>query len=152
MSYQTVLAKVKTYMEAIPSIGNVHDYVRWNKDWPASLTLFKVTSPTAQLRFWDISRIRTPEISKVDMVNSRQYTFRIRGFMSLNDAAASEKTFQELIEAVCDKFRGKPTLEGDAVDSNPVQVDNVGHAMVGDVLCHMPECTLTIEEDKPWTE
>ncbi len=152
MAYSTILAKIKTYMSEITNIGNVHDYVRWHKDWPTMLTLFKSTTPANQIRFWDISRVKTPEVNKVSKENARVHTFRLRGFMSLDDSAATEKTFQDLIEAVCMKFRNKPTFEGDAVNVSPVQVESVSHAMVGEVLCHSVECTIEIEEAITWTE
>lgn len=150
--YTTILSDIKTNMLAVTNIGNVHDYVRWHKDWPQMLTMFKVTTPVAALKFWDISRIATPEQNKVSKENARQYSFRIRGFMSLDDSAATEKTFQELLEAVCTKFRNKPTFSGTVVDVQPVQINSVSHAMVGDVLCHMAECTLIVEDEITWSE
>jgi hypothetical protein len=152
MAYATILAQIKTYMESVTSIGNVHDYVRWNKDWPAMLTMFKITSPSAQIRFWDISRVASPEQNKVSKENLRTHTFRIRGFMSLDDSAATEKTFQALLETVCTKFRNVPTLNSTAANVDPLQINTVGHVMVGDVLCHMAECTLTVEEQITWQE
>ena len=152
MAYATVLGKIKTYMLSVTNIGNVYDYVRWSKDYPAMLTLFKVSSPIAQVRFWDISRVKTPETNKVSKSNLREYTFRIRGFMSLDDSAESEKTFQSLLEDVCTVFRNKPTLDGFALNASPLQIDVVSHAMVGDVLCHMTECTITVEDEINWQE
>lgn len=151
-SYETILEKVRVTLAGVTAIGNVYDYVRWHKDWPNMLSMFKVTSPTAQIRFWDISRVKTPEQNKVSKENDRQYTFRIRGFMSLDDSAATEKTFQSLLENVCTAFRNKPTFGGTVVNVNPLQVDTVGHAMVGDVLCHMAECTIIVEDEIAWTE
>lgn len=59
MTYVATLAAVKATMLTVTNIGNVYDYVRWYKDWPAMLSLFKVTSPSTQIRFWDISRVST---------------------------------------------------------------------------------------------
>lgn len=152
MAYATILAQIKTYIETVPARGTVHDYVRWYKDQPAMLTLFAVSSPSEQIRFWDISRVRTSEKHQVSVANTRTYTFRVRFFMSLNDASATEKTFQGLLELVCAVFRNVPTFNGLAVDSTPLQVDSVGHVQVGDVLCHMAECSIMVEEDISWTE
>lgn len=152
MTYVATLAAVKATMLTVTNIGNVYDYVRWYKDWPAMLSLFKVTSPSTQIRFWDISRVSTSETNKVSKENDRSYTFRIRGFMSLDDSDETEKTFQLLLEEVCTKFRNKPTFGSTVVNVQPVQINNVSHAMVGDVLCHMAECTLIVDDEITWTE
>lgn len=153
MAYATILAQIKTYLDTVPNIGNTFSYIRWNKDWPAMLTLFKTTiGGTPQIRFWDISRTKTLEVNKVSKENLRTYTFRIRGFMSLDDANASETTFQNLIELVCAKFRNVPTLNGTAENISPLSVAMVGHCMVGDVLCHQCEGYLEVEDAVTWQE
>jgi hypothetical protein len=117
------------------------------------LTLFKTTiGADTQIRFWDITRTKTPEVNKVSKENLRTYTFRIRGFMSLDDSAATEKTFQALVETVCTKFRNVPTLNGTAENIGPLQIGNISHVMVGDVLCHSAECYLDVEEAITWSE
>ena len=116
------------------------------------LALFAVTTPSEQIRFWDISRTKTTETPQVSKANTRKYTYKIRGFMSLNDAAASETSFQALIELGCAVFRSKPTLDGAAVDASPLQVDNVTHVEVGGILCHMAECSIVVEEDISFSE
>ena len=153
MAYATILAQIKTYMEAVTNCGLVYDYVRWHKDMPAMLALFKTTiGGVSQIRFWDISRTKTLEVNKVSKENLRIYTFRIRGFLSLDDSAATETTFQTLIELVCAKFRNVPTLNATAEAVFPIQVLNTTHVMIGDVLCHMVEMDLTIEESVSWVE
>lgn len=152
MSHDTALAAVKSTLQGVANIGNVHDYVRWHKDWPNMLTMFKVTSPTSQIRTWDISRKSTSETEKACRTNLRVHDFRIRGFMSLDDSAATEKTFQTLLEAVAAAFRNKPTFSGTVLIVDPLQIENVDHVMVGDVLCHMAECSLRVTEEIQWTE
>jgi len=152
MSYSTCLAQVKSILEGVTNIGQVHDYVRWNKDWPDLKTLFKVTSPTTQLRFWDITRKSSTEVTGATRTNERTHTFRIRGFITLDDSAATEKTFQNLVEDVATAFRNKPTLNGYALNVEPLQINNIDHAMVGDCLCHMCESEISIQEEVQWME
>jgi len=151
MSQATILAKIKTTLEGISGIGQVHDYVRWNKDWPDLFKLFR-DGTSEQIRFWDISRTRTPEVSSATRTNQRTHIFRIRGFISLDDSAATEKTFQSLVEDVAAAFRNQPTFGGAALDVEPLQIDNVNHASVGGVLCHMLEASLSVTEEVQWTE
>lgn len=152
MSQSTVLAKVKTILEGVADIGQVHDFVRWAKDFPDFFTLFKVTSPISQIRAWDISRTRTTEVAESSRTNVQTHTFRIRGFLSLVDSTATEKTFQKLVEDVATAFRNKPTLDGVALNVSPLQRDSVTHVMIGDVLCHIAELSLSVEEEVQWTE
>lgn len=153
MSYATTLAAIKTLMESVTNIGNVFDYVRWNKDWPITLSLIKVATPApAHIRFWDISRKSTPEEEKTSRTNLRLHTFQIRGFISLDDSTATEKTLQNLVEDVATMFRNKPTLNGTALIAAPLQINNTGHAMVGDVLCNMVDTSIKITEEIQWQE
>lgn len=151
MSQSTILAKIKSTLEGVTDIGQVHDYVRWNADWSDMLTMFRDSS-TAQIRFWDITRKRTAEEARSGRTNYRTHIFRIRGFMSLDDSESTEKTFQDLIEQVVAVFRNQPTLGGVALTVEPLQVDNVDHAVVTDILCHMVESTISIVEKVQWTE
>lgn len=151
MSQATVLAKIKTTLEGVANIGQVHDYIRWNKDWGDLFTLFR-DATSEQIRFWDISRKSTPEVAGASRTNQRTHTFRIRGFMSLDDSEATEKTFQSLVENVATAFRNQPTFGGTVLIVEPLQIDNVDHASIGGVLCHMAECSLVVQEHQQWTE
>ncbi len=151
MAYATILAKIKSILEGVSDIGQVHDYVRWYKDKPDFNTIFR-DAANSQIRAWDISRTSTPETEKASRTNIRTHTFRIRGFMSLDDSAATEKTFQSLVEDVATAFRNSPGLEGTALDSGPIQINAVDHMNVGDALCHYCELHLPCSEEIQWVE
>ncbi len=66
------------------------------------------------------------------------------GILSLEDDAASEIVFQDLLELVCDRFRGNEALRlRGRVPSleriTPPQVDRIELRTFGSVLCHTAE-------------
>ena len=75
--------------------------------------------------------------------------WRIRGFMALSDAAGTEKTFDDLIDAAADAFRADPTLGGVVFSTLNPQSDETGLQLVqsrpvlfAGVLCHSAELNL----------
>lgn len=148
MAYATILAKIKSEIEEITDIGIVNDYLRHSKDWTTFLNLFRPTGKT-YIRGWEISRSATDEIyDDVNVTSRRTYTFLIRGYAQLDDSASSEKTFQGLLESICDKFRGNPTLDATATLTGPVQITSVDIKTFGSVLCHYAELSIIIMERK----
>jgi len=148
MSYSTILAQILSTLQGVTGIGTkVYDYERYAATWKEYLDLFKAND---LIKGWTITRIATPEETKNVTTNLRTHVFVIRGFYSLDDSAATEKTFQVLIESICTAFREDPTLSGVAFDSGPVQVDTVGPVMFGQVLCHHCELRLPAQEEEQW--
>lgn len=134
------------------SVGAVYDYERWTADWSKFLTLFK-DSVSGKINGWTITREKSAEIFIVGSGSERRHTFVIRGYMGLQDSIGSEKTFQDLIEAICDIFRPYTTLNGkvDQVEA-PLQVDLVEPRMVGGTLCHYCELRQVAQETLTFVE
>jgi len=65
----------------------------------------------------------------------------------VDDSVATETIFQDVIEAIATAFKANPTLNGKAFSSDPLQVDSVGLAMFGSVLCHVCELRLLVQEE-----
>lgn len=148
MAYNTILAKIKSEIEEITDIGIVHDYRRYSRDWTKFLALFRPEGKE-YIRGWDISRVASPEeIENINASNLRTYDFMIRGFAQLDDEDASEKTFQGLIESICDKFRFNVQLDNTVIISTPIQVTTVDIRPFGAVLCHYAELTYSVRERK----
>lgn len=148
MSLSTIRDRIKTVLSAVTDVGTkVYDYERWAKDWNAYLSLFKANG---LIKGWTITRAATPETNETPTTNMRTHTFIIRGYYSLDDSAATEKTFQDLIESIATAFRTDPTLNGTAFDCGPLQVDIVGTVIFGAVLCHFCELKLLIQEKEQW--
>lgn len=148
MSLALIRAEIKSILLAVTGVGTkVHDYERWAKTWEDYLSLFK---SNGLIKGWTITRTATPEVTSTTTTNTRTHTFLIRGYYSLDDSAATETTFQDLIEEIAAAFRVKPTLNGQAFDCGPLQVDIVGSVMFGSVLCHFCQLRLLVQEEEQW--
>jgi len=144
MSLSTVRAEMKTVLEAVSNIGTVLDYERYSKEWSSYKTLFKSGD---HINFMEILR---PSFNRTihgsDSTERVEHNFLIRGAYSLNDEEATEKTFQDLVEGVCQAFRGIPKLNSTAeVVMYPI-IGRITTGMFGGVLCHICEIEITIRE------
>jgi len=149
-NYTNILAQIKTYLLTVTGIGNVHDYNRNFKNITDFNSGFKSSTADVICGWW-ISRERSAETGQEEIgYNQRRHTFVIRGIYSYDDASASEKTFQALVESVCDVFRDVHTMNGTAFDSSPVNVDLVDIRMIGkgdgEVMCHYAELRIDVVE------
>lgn len=149
MSLANIRTQLKTILEGVSGIGVVHDYERWANDWATFISFFK---PAAQsvINGWQITRRSTREEEHAATQTYRFHTMVIHGFYSLDDSAASEKTFQDLIETICTTIRQNATLNGAAYHALPPQVAVVEQRKFGDVLCHYGEINVLVEEDVTW--
>jgi hypothetical protein len=100
----------------VANVGQTHDYERFADDWETLVARYQaMIGATTQLRGWNISlagidpheqesfggpgAVGTVEVA---------YDYRVRGYMAVDDAAASEKTFVTLAIAIM------AALDGDA--------------------------------------
>ncbi len=151
MSEAAIRAQIKTILEGVPNIGIVHDYERWAVDWNVFINLFKTTvGGTDQIRGWEIGR-RSAKENQVAIGgqggNERRHSFIIRGYLGLNDSAATEKTFNDLIEAIAAVFRYNWTINDTALNHEWVQAEVIEIRMFGSVLCHYCELILPVCEE-----
>ncbi|GAJ02770.1 unnamed protein product [marine sediment metagenome] len=145
MSLSLIRTEIKTILSGVTGVGTkVHDYQRWAKTWEDYLSFFK---SNGLIKGWEITRRSTPETQFTLNSNLRTHTMVVRGYYSVDDSAATEKVFQDIIEAIAAAFKANPTLNGQAFSSDPLQVDSVGLAMFGSVLCHICELRLLVQEE-----
>lgn len=140
----TIRDAIVAQMESVPGIGKVHPYERYSRAEAKFRELF-VDTPAGedpQVRGWWLQRASTEEktVSTGSVLNV--HTWHWRGYMALNDDAASGLRFDELIEAYRDLVRADPTLGGvceqNAVEGGEdgVQVIDAGPVLFCGVLCH----------------
>lgn len=133
----------------MPGIGVVHDYERWAVNWSDLLGHYQTYG---KLNGWAISRKATPAEWSAMPMAERVHTFQITGIYSLQDATASEKTFQDLIEAISDTVNralvADPSLGGACLTASPLAVKTVEPRLFGEVLCHYCELILTVTEQE----
>jgi hypothetical protein len=152
MSESAIRTQVAAIVNGVTNIGKVYDYERWAADWSTFISLFKTTiSGTAQIRGWEIGRRGFSEkqvaIGTPYGQNEKRHIFFIRGYLGLDDSAATEKIFNGLIEAISDAFRNNWTLNDTALNHEWIQADIIEMRMFGSVLCHYCELSLAVCEE-----
>jgi len=146
MAFSDIRTQIKAILEGVPGIGQVHDYGRWTADWSRFLATFK---SDGRINGWLITRRASSEQlfgENVPPVHHRTHEFVIEGYYSLRDDVASERSFQDLIEAICQAFRGNLTLNGTALVSEPPQVESVDSNMFGSTLVHTTRIVIRATE------
>jgi hypothetical protein len=143
----TIRTEIYNIVSAVTNVGKVFDYERWAAEWTTFINFFKTTIGNVdQIRGWEIGRRAAPENVVTLGRNLRDHIFVIRGYMAVNDEAATEKTFNTLIEAISDAFRGNLELNDTAESHDFLQAEIIEHRRFGGVLCHYAELVLTAHE------
>ena|SRR5438309_3088293 len=151
MSVADVRTAIVAKLNSVSGIGVVHAYERYASDLAKLKVLYCPTGETT-IRGWFVRRTATHETGNIQSNTVEQIRWRIQGVMALDDAAASELTFDALIEGIRDAFSQDESLGG-TVDqcSEPgndagescIQLDDAGPVMFGGVLCHAVRLGLT---------
>lgn len=157
MSFSAIRTQIKAILESVSGIGLVHDYDRWAVDWAKILELLKPSNQD-KVNGWMITRTALEERLETFGRNLAGHSILIRGVYSLDDAAASGKTFDDLIDAIRDAFRVKYDLNGSCqstfLDFGSMQAEGkIGIQMkisemrtFAGVLCHYCELLLGAQE------
>lgn len=147
MSLQAQREALVALIASVPEVGLVHARERYaasEADFRA-MYLFTPTGGAQQVRGWWVRRSATAEHAINNLRTVSVVTWTVRGYMSFNDAQASELVFDELVEAIRSAVRADATLggacpigplkDGDDV-TDGVQVTDAGPVMFAGVLCH----------------
>lgn len=145
MSESAIRQKIFETLSAVPNVGKVHDYERWAVDWGKFIEFFKHTA-AGRIQGWEICRTGMPSEKISNIEESRTHHFVVKGYMAVNDAQATEKTFNGIIEAICDEFKGNHTLDGTCLDAGPVSAEVIDTRSFGSVLCHYAELKIPVNE------
>ncbi len=148
MSLAAIRTELKTVIEAVSGIGNVYDYLRYSNSEKNFKDLFKADK---KINGWQITRQATSEETESQNYNNiRTHKFLIWGIYSAKDVDASEKTFQDLVEAVTAALRtaGKSPqpLSGTALYVEPPQVEKIEYRCFGGVLVHSVDISVEVTE------
>lgn len=136
-----IVAKIAT----VAGSGKVHDYERFTAVESKLLELYKSGK---RIHGYHVRRVRTLEqqsaVGRYVVTNA----WHVRGFMSLDDADATEKLFDIEIEKIRDAFRADETLGFaglSTIDDEQagVQVLESGPVMFAGVLSHAARLALT---------
>ncbi len=148
MSVAGIRAQIKATLQGVADIGQVHDYDRWEINWDGFLTLFKATvGGVDQIRGWTIhSQSDASGYPGTNNVGQFEHLFLLRGYLGLKDSSATEKTFDDLVEAVQKAFMGNYTLNGSAMNAEPPQIMVKEARQMSDMLVHYAEIQLRVKE------
>ena len=144
MALKDIRDKIVAILAAVDGVGVVHEYERWAGDWKKFLDLFK--DADGKINGWIVTRRATPATRDTEPYIDRRHTMVMKGIYGLNDDAASELTFQAVVENIQNAFDGEFLLGGFAVNSGPVQVKAVEARLFGGVLCHYAELEYEVWE------
>ena len=157
MSYAAILAQIKTDLESVTNIGNVHDSVRYSiyDDTYADLYESEI-SGQKQIRAWLITRENVssqfgPASSALGTnvtIPSKQelvkHEISIDAFLGFSDNV-SESEFNTVVDAVYDKFKDKATFTDTAFVRGPLNC-SFDMIMFSKVLCHHAQITFYVLE------
>lgn len=142
-TFTEIRTAIVTEMQAVVGIGLVHDYERYaarEGDF-RTLYLYDLGAGEKQIRGWYVRRRSTVQTREVMGSHEDVHQWLIRGFMAIDDAAASEKTFDDLIEAVRERFRVNNSLGGlissiYSPEGKGVELAESQPVLFAGVLCH----------------
>lgn len=155
-SYTSIAAALKTLLEAIPNIGQVHAYRRWNADWSTYLDHTKTTlSGENQVRVWMVTRESLTSSFEDSFRQARHtHSMVIVGALGLNDSDDTYTKFQELLDLVVAALDAKRDLSAsDIIDYSigAASVRTIGEEALGSVLCHVAEIEVSVITLSPVT-
>ena len=147
MSRLLILAEIKTLLESVTDIGQVHDSIRWSvsEDKFAENFITQVDERN-ELRTWMIYRSAGgmdygaregslgTGVTIPTRTSLRRHDFVIEGWASFADDD-TDATFQALVDAVLDKFETEITLNNSALTRGPIEY-NIDHQFFGEILAH----------------
>lgn len=155
MSLATIRAAIEAELAGVAGIGAVHDYERYAK---TNNELAALYTSGDRLHGWHFYREATAEEDLNNGEVRRLHRWKIRGFMSLDDADATGIVFDNLVDAIATAFRVNPTLGGVCLANknldqefgpSGIQVESITPVMFANVLCHRAELSLITETTEP---
>lgn len=152
-----IRAAIKAKLQGVAGIGQVHDYERFAKTEKEFQDLYK-DAVSGRILGWNFYRQSTAE-RDLDLGEVRRlHVWKLSGYMSLDDADASGKLIDDLVETIVTAFRTDRTLGGLVIDiknmdnefgESGVQVEAIEPVMFAGVLCHRAQLSLITETTEP---
>lgn len=144
---------IRTKLAAVANVGPVHDFERFARTEKEFQDLYK-DGASGRIKGWNFYREATAERDLDSGSVRRVHTWRITGFMSLDDADTTGKTFDDLVDAIATAFRTDRTLGGLVDDiknmseedgPSGIQVDAIEPVTFAGVLCHRARLRIMTE-------
>ncbi|SDH74462.1 hypothetical protein [Roseospirillum parvum] len=133
-------AAIVATLSGVPEVGRVHPFERYAKRHGDFAALYATGE---RLLGWHVRRVAGQRLARGLAHVDEWHEWALTGLAAIDDAAASELTFDDLVETVRDAFLADTTLGGavgSTVDpatgeAGPSVVDS-GPVMFAGVLCH----------------
>lgn len=148
----TILADVRAALAAllagVTGIGQVHDYFRLVTDEVTAKARF-VTG--GRLHAWMVTLADDEAYEEALATGARcrriRARFAVHGYYAVDDADASEKAFETVLQAVIDALREDHTLGGVVIVAMPPRVREFTHRTFATVLCHYTRIELDVHAE-----
>lgn len=129
-----IRAAIKAKLESIPSIGKVHDYERFAK---AEKDLIDFYRDQKRIQGWLIQRVGLRKTELSTGLYAVRSNWEVRGYLSLEDSAASELIFDALVDLVIASLSNDITFGKVASYFDGYEIKaTVQPVMFCGVLCH----------------
>lgn len=143
MSEATIRAQIKTVVEGVTGVGTVHDWQRHSRSWATLKALYTSSGTVNSFTLYRVSCATERDTMPTLL---RSHVFKIDGIRELDDANASEKTFQALLDALFTAFKNNQTLGSTCQNVDPLQIDQIGTEEIEGTVYHVASCTLVCHE------
>lgn len=147
-----VRAAIAAKVAGVASVGIVHAYERYAKGASDLLALYKSAAQDGdRLLGWFVRQGAFAEVFVDTGRWVRDVDWEIVGYMSLDDADATEKKLSVLVDAIADAFRDDDDLGGTVAtciidnrgDQAGIQLREFGPVLFAGVLCHRARLGVT---------
>ena len=151
MSEATVRASIVTLIESVTDIGQVYNRQPILSEWPAFLTFFKTrVGKNDFIRGWTVSCEAIAREGLIlggarDSIRQANYTYRIRGYHSVNHELDTENVFLLLTLGLMNTLDGG-IVGGNVYTAELAQLPTYQHRFFGDVLCHFAQIDQIVTE------
>lgn len=147
-----VRTAIRNKIAGVAGMGNVHDYERYAKEQSALIAQYRTGAQTGNRIYgWFVSMVRVREIFNHVGRWTRDVDWNVVGYMSVDDADATEKKIAAQFDLMADAFRDDDMLGGAVTtciidaqgNKSGLQLDDLGHVLFAGVFCHRARASLT---------
>ena len=148
MPLQQIIANAKGMLQAVSGVANVYDHLVYAND--DKTVASKFTDTNSRIHAWMITRPATQGEDRGPNNEYDVHRLQIRGYLGVSEAAGTEGTFQDLVEAVRAAFNANRKFDFNSTKaahwSKPMQAPQVIYVMFAGVLCHYCELTMDVDD------
>lgn len=149
-----IRAAIAAKLASVAGIGNVHNRERFANKASDLIAMYKSGAQVGdRVLGWFVSYARKREFYLDIHRWIADTEWRIGGYMSLDDADASELKLAHLTDKVADAFRdddalglgaGYTQIVPERGNQRGLQVEEIDHVLFAGVLCHRVRCSLVV--------